>query len=224
MPMATGVSSVARRKGRPATPSRRFLVSEAARTDPSPAPPRFAQKVEVRAGISPYGFHVFVSVTGDPHVLVEREDLTQGDAVEIFVRGTPNRELTGDLAADEALHVVITPPTTTSEGLGAQYYEGKRAAPLRDDLFHSRRVRDGYEVELHYPWTELKNQSSPGMNLGFNVAIDVKDDPAATSRELRALMHVQPVASSPACDVLMISRADPLCDDRTWCFAKAYVR
>ena len=177
----------------------------------------------MRVGISPFGVHVFVQVLGDPRVLVDRDELTEGDAVEIFMRGTPGRMLTGELAADEALHVVLTPPSTTAEGLGAQYYEGKRGAPIADDRWHSRRVQGGYEVELHYPWTDLKNQSAPGMEMGFDVAIDVKDDPSAKGRELRALMHYQPVASSASCDALAISPPDPLCDDRTWCLAKAYV-
>jgi hypothetical protein len=222
-PDGEGVEFCREEDGKQSTPPRRFLVREAARTEPSPALARFTQKVEVRVGISPYGVHVFVQVLGDPRVLVDRDDLTQGDAVEIFVRGTPSRTLTGELAEDDALHLVFTPPSSTAEGLGARYYQGKRGAPLADDLWHSRRVRDGYEVELHYPWTELKNQSSPGMQMGFDVAIDVKDDSTAKGRELRALMHVQPVTSSPSCDALAITPADPLCDDRTWCLAKAYV-
>jgi len=220
----SGVEFCREEEGKQSTPPRRFTMSEAARTSPTPAPARFTQKVEVRVGLSPFGVHVFVQVTGDPRVLVDRDDLVQGDAVEVFLRGTPTTELTGDLAADQAVHLVMTPPSETAAGLGAQYYQGKKAAPLRDDYFHTRRVRSGYEVELHYPWTELKNQSAPGTLMGFDVALDVKDDPSAKGRELRALMYAQPVSASASCDALMVSPADPFCDDRTWCLAKAYVR
>lgn len=209
--------------GKQSAPPRRFAVSDAARTDPSPAPARFTQKFEVRAALSAYGVHVFVQVLGDPRVLVDRTDLVQGDAVEIFLRGTHDRTLTGALDADEGQHLVFTPPSSTAEGLGARYFNGKLVEPISDGLWHSRRVQGGFEVELHYPWTILKNQSSPGMVMGFDVAIDLKDDPNAKGRELRVVMHAQPVSSSPACDALMISPADPLCDDRTWCAAKAYV-
>jgi hypothetical protein len=220
----SGVEFCREEEGKQSTPPRRWTIAEAARTEPSPAPERFTEKVEVRVGISPYGMHVFVQVTGDPRVLVDRDDPVQGDAVEVFLRGTPPRALTGELAADDAVHLAMTPPSATAEGVGARYDAG-RAVPLRDDVWHSRRVRGGYEVELHYPWSELKdaNQSAPGRVLGFDVAIDIKDDPSAEGRELRAIMHVEPVASSPSCDAAKISPADPQCDDRTWCLAKAYV-
>lgn len=209
--------------GKQATPPRRFTVAEAARTSPSPAPARFKQRFEVRAGLSAYGVHVFVQVLGDPRVLVDRDDLVQGDAVEIFLRGHHDRTLTGALDADEGHHLVLTPPSTSAEGLGARYVDGKRGAPLADSDWHSRRVQGGFEIELHYPWTLLKNQAAPGTTMGFDVAIDLKDDPTAKGRELRVLMHVTPVASSPSCAALSVSPADPFCDDRTWCLAKAYV-
>ncbi len=209
--------------GKQSTPPRRFAIADADRTEPSPVPARFAQKVEVRAGLSVYGVHVFVQVLGDPRVLVDRDDLVQGDAVEIFLRGSHDRTLTGALDVDEGHHLVFTPPSATAEGLGARYVNGKRGAPVADSAWHSRRVQGGFEIELHYPWTELNNQSSPGMTMGFDIAIDLKDDPTAVGRELRAVMHVTPVSSSESCSALGITPADPLCDDRTWCLAKAYV-
>lgn len=221
----SGVEFCREEDGKQSTPPRRWTIAEAARTEPSPAPASFTQKIEVRVGISPYGMHVFVQVTGDPRVLVDRDDPTQGDAVEVFLRGTPPRALTGDLAADDGIHLVMTPPSTAAEGVGVRYDGVTNTVPLRDDQWHSRRVRTGYEVELHLPWAELveANQSAPGQVLGFDVAIDVKDDPGAKGRELRAIMHVQPVSSSPSCDAAKITPADPKCDDRTWCLAKAYV-
>jgi hypothetical protein len=221
----SGVEFCREEDGKQSTPPRRWAIADAARTEPAPAPERFTQKIEVRVGISPYGMHVFVQVTGDPRVLVDRDDPVQGDAVEVFLRGTPPRDLTGDLAADDAVHLAMTPPSATAEGVGVRYDGVTKTVPLADDQWHSRRVRGGYEVELHYPWSELKdmNQSAPGQVLGFDVAIDIKDDPTAPGRELRAVMHIEPVASSPSCDSAKVTPADPRCDDRTWCLAKAYV-
>lgn len=193
-------------KGKLSTPGRRFSVKG------------FPETIEVRAGLSPYGVHVFVKVTNDPRVIVDRDDPLAGDAVEVFLRGNHDRTLTGALDADEGHHLVLTAPTALEAGMAARYSNKKRVGPLADEQWHSRRVRGGYEVELHYPWTTLGNQASPGMTMGFDVAVDVRDDGGSA----RAIMHLQPVASSPSCDAIG-SAIDPACDDRTWCLAKAYV-
>lgn len=206
-----------------AIPPRRFSVKEAARTTPSPAPSGLAERVEVRAGLSAYGVHVFVQVLGDPRVLVDRVDLVQGDAVEIHLRGSHDRALTGAHEDDDAHHLVLTPPGDDAEGLAARYLHDQRKTPIDDAIWHSRRVVGGWEVELHYPWTTLGNQAAPGMTMGFDVAVDVKDDPGASGREVRALLHYQAVPSSPSCDAVGSTTAEPWCDDRTWCIVKAYV-
>lgn len=184
--------------GKLSTPMRRFASGDT--------------QFVVRAGLSPYGVHVFVQVLNDRNVIVDRADPVRGDAVEIFLRGSHDRTLTGDLDVDQAHHLVLTPPTSTAEGVGFRYSNRKIVGPVADEQWHSRRVRDGWEVELHYPWTVLMNQSSPGMTMGFDIAIDLRDDP---SREVvRTVMHIEP--TDGGCK-------DPACDDRTWCLAKAYV-
>lgn len=202
--------------GKLATPLRRFSLKEAARTTGA----GFPETVEVRAGLSAYGVHVFVKVMNDPRVIVDREDLLKGDAIELFLRGYHDRALTGELDVDQGHHLVLTPPTASAEGLAALYSKGKRGAPLADDQWHSRRVKGGWEIELHYPWKHLNdNQPAPGQVMGFDVAIDIADD----GGRARAIMHLQPVTSSPSCDGLGIAPADPSCDARTWCLAKAYL-
>lgn len=203
-------------------PPRRFSVSSSARTWPSPAP-AMPEKFEVRAGIDAVGVHVFVQVLGDPHVLVDRDDPMKGDAVEVFLRGALDRVLDGSLEADEAHHLVLSPPTEGAAGVGLRYLRGVPQSPVSASHWRSRRVRGGWEVEVHYPWTVLKNQASPGMVLGFDVVIDLADDPTKPGRQVRAIMHLSPVASSPACEALTYASADPLCDDRSWCLAKAYI-
>ena len=195
--------------GKPATPMRRFTAKEAARVTPAGATP--PEQFVVRAGLSAFGVHVFVQVLGDPRVLIDRDDPIRGDAVEIFLRGSHDRTLTGALDLDEGHHLVLTPPTAAAEGVGARYLNGKRVGAVADEQWHSRRVRSGWEVELHYPWTVLKNQPSPGMTMGFDIAFDVRDDPGGEA--VHVVMHLEPVATC----------MDPACDDRTWCLAKAYV-
>lgn len=170
------------------------------------SPARPFGRATVRAALSVEGVHVFVHVADD-RAVVDRADPVRGDAIEIFVRGSHDRTLTGALDADEAHHLVLTPPTAEAEGVGLRYLNRKPLAPINDAQWHSRRVRDGWEVELHYPWTVLGNQPSPGEVMGFDVALDRDDGP-------RTVMFLAPVAGSCG---------DPACDDRTWCLVKAYV-
>jgi hypothetical protein len=208
------------RDGRPATPPRRFSIARASATDPSP-PPALPQQVEVRAGLSSFGAHVFVQVRGDPRVIVDRDDPTSADAVEIFLRGRRD-ELVGDLERDAALHLVIA-PDDGGAAIGLRYLEGRPRASLLSSSFAARRVSGGYEVELHLPWSEIGEAVSPGMLIGFDVAIDVKDDERAPGRQARAYLHLEPLAGSAPCTALGAARPEPWCDSRTWCAAKAYV-
>lgn len=201
--------------------ARGFEVKGAMRTMPSPVPAKFLERVVVRAVLSSYGFHVHVAVLDDPRVLVDGTDPTQGDAVELFLRGA--RPATGDLATDQALHVVVAPPTTTTGPVAYTYVGGKKGAALPGGAFAGRLVAKGYEVEVVLPWTTIKNEPAPGDKIGFDVAVDVKDDAAASGRELRAIMNFETLASSSACSALG-KPIDPACDTRTWCAPTAYLK
>jgi hypothetical protein len=197
--------------GKLATPMRRWSFATAAKVTPAGA--MMPEQIVVRAGLSSYGVHVFVQVLDDRNVIIDRVDPLKGDAVEIFLRGTHDRTLTGALDVDQAHHLVFTPPAAGAEGVGFRYLNNKPVGSVPDGDWHSRRVRDGWEVELHYPWKSLDdNQSAPGMTLGFDIAINLRDDPSREAE--RAVMHLEPTETG--CK-------DPSCDDRTWCLAKAYV-
>lgn len=198
------------------TPPRRFAFKDAARVTP-PDPPGLAENVEVRAGLSAYGIHVFVQVLGDPRVLVNASDLVQGDAIELFLRG--DKAPTGKLSTDDAQHLVFTPPTATGAGYGAYYVDGKRAGAIPNEHWRTRRVKGGFELELAFPWTLLKNQPTPGSHVGFDVAIDLDDDPTVAGRSARAIMTFESVTGATSCGSAPL---DPACDDRTWCLARAY--
>jgi len=201
--------------------SRGFEVKAAMRTTPSPVPAKITERVVVRALLSSFGFHVHVAVLDDPRIVVDTSDYTQGDAVELFLRGA--KAATGDLVADDALHVVVTPPTATSGPNAAFYVGGKKGAGLPGGAFAGRLVQGGWEVEVVLPWTTIKNEPAPGDKIGFDVAVDLKDDPALSAREVRAIMDFETVASSPTCAALG-KAADPACDDRTWCAPVAYLK
>ncbi len=201
--------------------SRGFEVKAAMRTTPSPVPAKITERVVVRALLSSYGYHVHVAVLDDPRIVVDTSDYTQGDAVELFLRGA--KAATGDLVADQAVHVVVTPPTATSGPNAAYYVGGKKGAGLPGGAFAGRIVAGGWEVEVVLPWTTIKNEPAPGDKIGFDVAVDVKDDPSLSAREVRAIMSYEAVASSPTCSALG-TPADPACDDRTWCAPVAYLK
>lgn len=201
--------------------SRGFEVKAAMRTTPSPVPAKITERVVVRALLSSFGYHVHVAVLDDPRIVVDTSDYTQGDAVELFLRGA--KPATGDLVADQAVHVVVTPPTATSGPNAAFYVGGKKGAGLPGAAFAGRLVAGGYEVEVVLPWTTIKNEPAPGDKIGFDVAVDVKDDPALSAREVRAIMAFETVTSSPTCSALG-KAADPACDDRTWCAPVAYLK
>ncbi len=206
-----------------ANPPRTFSLVDADRTIPSPVPAGLTQRVTARAGLSSFGLHVFVHVD-DPSVVVDLGDYTQGDAIEIFLRGNTALPLNGDLESDAAQVVVIIPPTATTSARAAKWLRGKKSASLDGSQFAARRVTGGWEAELHYPWSEILNEASPGQVMGFDLALDVKDDPTASKRAVRAIMHEETVTGgSPACDTFGFATIDPLCDDRLWCLAKAYV-
>ncbi|GAC1393306.1 MAG: hypothetical protein NVSMB47_00340 [Polyangiales bacterium] len=201
-------------------PARTFTVEGAAHTQPAPPPAGLTQRVAVRAGLSAYGFHVHVQVLDDPRIVVSQPDLARGDAVEIFLRGAFPSALTGELAHDHALHVVLVPPSAGS-GADAAIYDGEsRGGALDPALWAARLVDGGYEVELRVPWTMLGDQPVPGSHVGLDVAVDVKDDPAATSRAARALLEDVSLPSSTSC----AGAIQPSCDDRTWCLAPAYTK
>lgn len=211
--------------GMAALPPRTFSLADADRTIPTTVPAGLKQRVEVRAGLSSLGLHVFVHVD-DPSVVVDLGDYTQGDAIEIFFRGNKALPLNGDLETDEAQVIVIIPPTATTTARAAKWLRGKKSASVDGSQFAARRVTGGWEAELHYPWTEILNEATPGQVMGFDLALDVKDDPTAPKRAVRAIMHEETISGgSPPCETFGFGFAtpDPLCDDRLWCLIKAYV-
>jgi hypothetical protein len=211
--------------GVPANPPRTFSLKDADRTIPATVPAGLTQRAEVRAGLSSFGLHVFVHVD-DPSVVVDLADYTQGDAIEIFFRGNKALPLNGDLETDQAQVVVIIPPTKATSARAAKWLRGKKSASLDGSQFAARRVTGGWEAELHLPWSDILNEASPGQVMGFDLALDVKDDPSAKTRAVRAIMHEETITGgSPPCETFGFGFAtpDPLCDDRLWCLSKAYV-
>ncbi|MGZ3422718.1 MAG: sugar-binding protein [Polyangiales bacterium] len=209
--------------GVPENPPRTFSLADADRTEPATVPAGLTEKAEIRAGLSSFGVHVFVHVD-DPSVVVDLTDYTQGDAIEIFLRGNKSLPLNGDLETDFAQVIVIIPPTATTSARAAFWLRGMKSASVDASRWAARRVKGGWEAELHYPWSALMNEASPGQVIGFDLALDVKDDPSAKTRAVRAIMHEETITGgSPPCTTFGFATPDPQCDDRLWCLAKAYV-
>lgn len=199
--------------------SRGMYVVSAPKSSPITVPASFKQKILVRAALGSAAFYVHVTVLDDPRILVDTKDLVQGDAVEIFLRG--NKAATGSLVTDGARHIVIAPPSATTAVMAWYYVDGKHSTDVDAAQYAGRRVDGGYEVELHLPWTVLGNQPAPGEKVGFDVALDIRDDVGATGREVRAILQYTAVSPSPTCTAF--GSIDPACDDRTWCLANAYL-
>jgi hypothetical protein len=120
-------------------------------------------EVVLRMAWSDAALSVFAHVQKDPSIpIVSDTPLYKGDALELFFANTATR--TGDLAADNALHVIIAPPPEDGGPGGANIPDGEWA---------SRRTADAYEIELRIPWSEF---GGPAPNSGAKVVVDLGVD------------------------------------------------
>lgn len=195
---------------------RRFAVNEGQHRKPtgtSDAP----QQVVVRVGVSARGVHFHVQVLVDPWIVVQ-DDLVQGDAVEIFVRGVHD-PITGKLTTDGGRHYVFVPPTGGRPADGREIRPDGTYGPLSGAFYGIRAVEGGYEVEMRLPWTDLGGQPAPGDAMAFDVGIDVSDD-EKIPRRLQSFLYYQAPTGATTCTTTSV--AEPSCDTRTWCEAFAY--
>jgi hypothetical protein len=184
---------------------------------PSGATP--PETVSVRAAVDSYGFRVFVQVLNDPDIIPSRSsDLLDGDAVEIYLRG--HRASLDGQSTDEAMVVVVSPPSVDGG-------TSPRAAIYQNDVqagaystFAAVIVEGGYQVELYAPWSAVPDQPAVGDTVGFDVAIDVADDPSTGTRQARSFMARE--TPSMSMGTLCMTTYGPWCDDRAMCLANAY--
>lgn len=196
--------------------TRGYLVNDGEQKIPASA--SAPERVVVYLATDPNGVHGYVGVFDDPKILVGgTHDLLAGDAVEVFLHGHHDAGVTGALDADQAVHVVIAPPTSTRSARAAYYKNDVYDSDVDGASFGARMCKGGYEVEFVIPWTKIPGEPPAGLSYGFDLAVDVRDLPASTGRELRSFFKVQPVPTPvAACG----GTAEPYCDDRTWCSVK----
>ena len=176
----------------------------------------FPEVVTARIGWDQAGLHVHVHVDDPSLVPSSTPDLWEGDAVELFIAGTSS--LTGHFDGTDdggAIQIVVSAPTADIPSKASYDYAGNGMLDLPYDpsLSAGRVVPGGYEVEVSVPWSSLKDMLAPGSAIGFDLALDVIDNPAAASREQQGLMGFRTVAETSCVN----TAPHPSCDDRTWC-------
>jgi hypothetical protein len=200
---------------------RTFLAKDAdflLRSDATYTPP---ESVSVRAALDASGVYVFVQVLGDPAILVAPGTagaIAAGDAVEIYLRGYRSGALDGKYGDDGALEIVVTPPTATSSPRAERYVMDAPMGAYDDGAFAAVLVDGGYQVELFVPWSALPAEPANGQSLGFDVGVDIADDPSTKSRQARAVMNIRTLSGSSNCGPILA----PWCDDRVFCQVNAY--
>ncbi|GAC1351857.1 MAG: hypothetical protein NVSMB1_08940 [Polyangiales bacterium] len=200
-------------------PGTTFLVRDMARVLP-PSPSQNA-KVEVRMAWSKAAIHMHLHVIKENVVPADPMTTSQyyeGDGLEFFLSGTD--KLTGAYNAmtdSGAKHFIITAPTDTQPSRGAYYVSGTNLFPIESSLFAARRVSDGYEMELRIPWLFLESSPASGSGIGFDLAVDLNDNPAVLKRQVQGVYAFRPVAATSSCAPNPI---DAYCDDRVWCTPK----
>jgi len=197
-------------------PAMTYALSDAAWTNPEPAPLGSPVIVTARVGWSEQALHAQVYVF-DPSVSVDPDDgrLWNGDNVQIFFAGTD--ELTGayDGQVDGgATHVIVSPPESEDGSARAVVlYEdasGTVSSPLDDGDYAARLTEDGYEVELRLPFADGLEPPKAGSRLGFDLVLGDATDGVLL---LEGAIANQPVVDTSCANG--ISR--PGCDDRSWC-------
>jgi hypothetical protein len=155
--------------------------------------------------------------------------ISDGDGLEVYV--STSAALTGPYGpgADSAVQFIVVPPSTTlpARAIVATTVNGSR--PLLPAYFASRRVEDGYTVELRVPWAELSAAAPPpneGDAIGFDIAVNVRlgadaGRPGSGGR-YQGIYNLREPGSDAGTCVGMVSRV-PWCDDRTWCTPKINV-
>lgn len=195
-------------------PATRLVATAAPYMLPTPPPSGIDTVVLIRTAWSPTALHVHVHVDqGRVSAPGGLEEIWRGDGVEVFASGfTP---LTGkyDGTSDPgALQIIAVPPGASASR--AELYSGETLKSfLPPSTFAARLVPGGYEVELEIDWTSLHGTPKTGLVIGFDLGVDVRQDPAVIGPKLQSFLAYTAVSLTPCSK----PTAHPSCDDRTWC-------
>lgn len=217
LPEFTGEQVVDGRDEDFCVPAMTFALSDAAWTNPDPAPSS-PVVVTARVGWSASALHAHVHVL-DPSISVDPDDgrLWNGDNVQIFFSGSD--ELTGayDGQADGgATHVIVSPPESEDGSARAvvlyQDQVGTVSSPLDEGDYAARLTDDGYEVELRLPIADGVAPLEEGARRGFDLVLGDAED--------GTLVLEGAIANQPVLDTACPNQiSHPGCDDRSWCLS-----
>lgn len=178
----------------------------------------FPQVLTIRAAWSERGVHVHAHVQDPAVVVAAGDDVAQGDSLELYLAATS--ELTGpfDGVRDGgAYQVILAPPAGGHPTRATVYLHPAKAVetsePLDPSRFAGRLVQDGYEIEVLLPWRTAA--PAAGTTIGFDVGLNVNDDPATPRRAFQFAIANLPVVDASNCTADV--GPQPFCDDRTWC-------
>jgi hypothetical protein len=137
---------------------------------------------ELRARWTPETLYLIINVHDD--VLVQdRERPFQGDCVEIFLdcRTAEDAEELG--SNDDDLQICFVPPSGDAPGFVMVCGDEYKKDRLKTVRYAARQTKDGYTMEIAFPVACLMtDRLRPGSVLGFNWAVDDRDEPGERKR------------------------------------------
>jgi hypothetical protein len=199
-------------------PTTTFTLTSAATTAPKP-PPALPEKVHMRAAWTVNGLAVHVRVEDPTIVVADAADpnIYDGDAVEVFVSGFPTLTGTFDGTADAGAMQIIVAPSSGGTPARAKIYQNGDRGPLDVADYATEITIDGYTVELALPWALLRGAGTVGGKVGLDLAVDVEDDPTATTRPAVWAVWKQLAFTGKTSCAGSPPVAFAWCDDRVWC-------
>jgi hypothetical protein len=213
-----------------AIPAVRLNNQTAAALPGGPVPDTENYESLVRVAWSAEGLHLHFQVHQNSPVLAldpTAQDpwnrIANGDDIEVFAKG--DTVLTGSYGGSNdlgAVQILFSPGSQSParQSRGEIWRTGALQSLFPQDLYATRIVQGGYEVEFKLLWSTLGVPPSPapasGTRIGFDLAAAFRnradmDNPDAVFQLVYGFVAVQ---SSPCGSAV---QAHPWCDDRTWC-------
>lgn len=143
---------------------------------------------ELRARWTPETLYLIVNVRDDV-LMQDRERPFQGDCVEIFLdcRTAEDAEELG--FDDDDLQICFVPPTEDAPGFVMVCGDEHKKDRLKAVRYATRQTKDGYRMEIAFPVACLMtDRLRPGSVLGFNWAVDDRDESGERKRRKYAMV------------------------------------
>lgn len=167
--------------------------------------------VAARVVWSTSGIHYFIHIQKDPSIpiVIDTDQLYSKDAIEIFFGNTATP--TGPLAADHAVHLIITPPGADGQSPAFS------VDPPATIQYVSVLANGGYDVEFEIPWSELGGPAPVAGNVVvLNIGVDIT---GPNDERYQSFMHyLLPDGGEQFCKDT--SKPTPDENTLTWCVSE----